>query len=344
MPTIHAAELTGFVSKLFAAAGAPDDIASYVARTLVNANLTGHDSHGVIRAEAYLREIDMGEIIPAARPEAAKRTGATAIIDCQRGFGQIGARQGAEDVLALAREHGVGSVVLHEVNHIGRLGEYAGWLAERGVIGIIMTGSSWHAVLPYGGREGIFGTNPMAWAAPTSNGPLVLDFATSSVAVGKLQVAIDEEREIPNGWLQNKNGDNTVNPSDFFDGGALLPFGTYKGYGLNLMVEIIPILLAGAAPVTSAEFKRGNPTLMMALNIEAFTAYDRFLRLADDLCARVKSVPPAAGFDEVLLPGEPERRALARRQQEGIPLAERTWVTLARLASERAVTVPDVMR
>lgn len=340
MPTIAAAELTAFASAMFAAAGAPQDIAGYVAQTLVTANLMGHDSHGVIRVAWYLRQVNSGELIPGARPEIGKQHGAVALIDCKRGFGQMGARFGAQVACDLARQHGIGCATLNEINHIGRLGEYAGWLAGQGMAAIILNASPWTAVTPYGGREGIFGTNPMAWAVPTSDQPLVLDFATSAVAAGKLQVALDEERMIPPGWLQDKNGLPSQNPADFADGGVLLPFGTYKGYGLNLMMELIPSLLAGFAPATSADFKRGNPTQIIALNIEAFTPYERFVRLTDELIARVKTVPAAKGFDEVLLPGDLEARSMAQRQRDGIPIPAKTWATLTELAAELAVSVP----
>jgi uncharacterized oxidoreductase len=325
---------------MFAAAGTPDDIADYVARTLITANLMGHDSHGVIRVIWYLNQVRDGELMVDAQPEIRKQHGAVAVIDCRRGYGQIGARMGAQVACDLAGDYGIGCVSITNINHVGRLGEYAGWLAGQGRVAIVLSAFSWTSVTPYGGREGILGTNPMAWAVPTRDDPLVLDFATSIVAAGKIQVALDEDREVPAGWLLDRDGLPTQNPSNFRNGGVLLPFGTYKGYGLNLMMELIPTLLGGLAPATSPEFEKGNPTLILALNIEAFTDMERFVRLADELRARVKQVPPAQGFDEVLLPGEPEARSMAQRQRDGIPVAEKTWAALTELATEYGVTVP----
>ena len=342
MPTFHANVLIDFVRALAVAADTPEDIAQYVAESLVSANMLGHDSHGVIRTKYYMRDIQREGLLPDERPEIAKQTGATAVIDCRRGWGQIGARYGAEVARDLAREHGIGCVALSECNHIGRLGPYAEWLAGEGQVGIVLTGIPGKGTTPYGGREAIFGTNPMAWAVPTSDGPMVLDFATSAVAAGKLMVAADEGKPVPPGWLLDKDGNPTTDPHALWArAGCCLPFGGYKGYGLNLMVGIIPIILAGSAPTFSEEARPGNPTIILALSIEAFTDYDRYIRLTDELRQRVRLVEPAVGFDEVLLPGDLEARSLAARTRDGIPLADRTWEELgSSWAQEWGVPVP----
>ncbi len=341
MPTFQAAALVDFITDVFVAAQTPDDIARYVAQTLINANLMGHDSHGLIRAKDYIRQIRSGRLHPTHRPQIKQQTGAVAVVDCQRGFGQIGAKFGAELARDLAHQHGISAVTLGECNHIGRLGEYAHLLARENLIGILMVGASWRTVTPYGGAEGLFGTNPMAWGVPTQTEPMVLDFATSKVAVGKLMVARDAGLPVPENWVLDKNARPTTDPNEFFDDGMLLPFGNYKGYGLNLMMEIIPVLLGGYAPVTSPDFNPGNATLILALSIEAFTTEERFTRLVDELRARIKQVEAAEGFDEVLLPGEPEARARDQRQRDGIPIPEKTWADICGFAEELGVTVPE---
>jgi uncharacterized oxidoreductase len=182
----------------------------------------------------------------------------------------------------------------------------------------------------------------MAWAVPTGGDPLLLDFATAAAANGKITVALSKGEPFSEGMLLDKNGKPTTNPADFFDGGMLLPFGTYKGSGLAIMMEIIPTLLAGFAPVSSPEFHPGNPTLIMALQVEAFTELERFERLTRELLARVKIVPPAADFDEVLLPGDKEARSMVERTRDGIPLPDKVWQDLTGLAAEFAVTVPAI--
>ncbi|MCY4023275.1 MAG: Ldh family oxidoreductase [Anaerolineaceae bacterium] len=338
MPRVSAEQLTDFSGRLYRATGAPPDIADYVAETLVRANLTGHDSHGVLRHEAYLRQVKGGAIQPAMRPRIKHRYGAIAVIDCRRGYGQVGARYGMAQLRGLAREHGVAAVALTNCNHIGRLGEYAAWLADEGLVGLVMVGCPGTQVVPWGGREPATGTNPMAWGVPTGRGPMVLDFATSIVAAGKLLVYSDRGEPIPEGWVLDSEGQPTRDPDKLFEGGMLLPFGSYKGYGLNLMMALIPVLLAGTLPSGAEGADPAvNPTLMLALSIEHFGELEDFMALADELRENAHRIRPAEGQDLVLLPGEPEERVTRQRQREGIPLPEGTWSMLQGLAQEWGV-------
>ncbi len=343
MPLVQAVDLKKLIQNIYAAVGAPPDIAETVADSLVKTNLLGHDSHGVIRTKAYMNSVRSGAIQPAARPVLERRDGATATVDCGWGFGQIGARYGAQVAAEIARELGMGSVALSQVNHIGRLGEYAGMLAEQGFIGIMMTAGSMYggSVAPYAARERVFGTNPMAWAVPVRNGrtPLLLDFATSVVAEGKLQVARSKGLPVPDEWIYDAEGRSSTDPNIFYNGGMLRTFGGYKGSGLALMVEIIATLLAGFAPVATSGFKTGNPTLIMALEVERFTSRERFESYVEELLERIKNIQPAQGFDEVLLPGEPEARSYAQRIEAGIPLPDSVWTELTGLAVELGVPV-----
>ncbi|MBZ0292833.1 MAG: Ldh family oxidoreductase [Anaerolineae bacterium] len=342
MPTLPYSTLTDLIRAIFQAAGAPPDIALQVAESLVTTNLTGHDSHGIIRVKTYVEQIKKGALKPAARAVVSRRFGATAVLDGQWGFGQVTARTGAQLARDLAQDYGLGAVVLSNVNHIGRLGEYAEIIAQAGMVGTVMTGGtlSRPSVTPYGGAEAIFGTNPMAWAVPAGDQVLLSDFATAAVANGKIKVALDKGEAFPADMLLDKEGRPTTNPADFYDDGMLLPFGSYKGYGLNLMMEIIPVLLSGFAPITSPDFRPGNPTFMLATSIEAFTDRAYFEQQVVQLKARVKQVRPSAGSAGVLLPGEKESRTMAERLRDGIPLPDKTWVDLGAVAAEWGVTMP----
>jgi LDH2 family malate/lactate/ureidoglycolate dehydrogenase len=346
MPVVQAEKLTAYGQTIFEAVGAPPDIAEAVIRSLVQTNLTGHDSHGLIRIKQYVTLIRKGTLDPTARPEVENRFGAIAMIDCHWSFGQIGARFGANVARDLAQEAAVGCVSLRRINHIGRLGEYAEMLADQGLVGIVMTAGTFFSksVTPYGGRERILGTNPMAWAVPVGDGqkPLVLDYATAAVANGKILVALSKGEPFPEGRLLDKDGNPTTDPASFYEGGMLLPFGTYKGSGLSLMMELIPTILSNFAPVSSGDFQPGNPTLMIAMKIDAFTSQARFESLTRELIDRVKEVQPAAGFDEVLLPGEKEQRSIAERTQNGVPVPDSTWQELAELAAEYGIAAPEV--
>ena len=337
-----AEELIRLCREIFMAAGAPPDIAATVAESLVMTNLLGHDSHGVLRVKQYISMIRQGMIKPAMRPYIKKRFGGTATVADGYGFGQVAARFGAELAVEMGREHGIAAVSVAETTHIGRLGEYTQMIAAQGLIGIGFTSGTMYRgwVAPYGGREAVFGTNPMSFAVPAEDdGILLLDFATAGIAHGKVVLAQAKNQPLPKGMLLDKRGRPTTDPTVLDDGAVLLAMGLHKGSGLSMMMEIIPTLLAGHRPISSSDFHYGNPTLLIALSPRAFDAETDFRYYVAELKRRVKRVKPAAGFDEALLPGEPEARAYARRSQRGIPLPESVWHELLTFADEYGVTV-----
>ncbi len=337
MPIIQPEPLADLCQHIFEAAGAPPDISAYVTKCLVETNLMGHDSHGVLRVIQYIERINAGKLIPDARPQIKKRFGATAVVDGQNGFGQIAAQDTAEVTRDLGLEHGISCVTLGRTNHIGRLGEYGQIIASDNTqIGIVFTSGTMFQgwVAPFGGRERVFGTNPMAWAVPRGNDqpPILLDFATAAIAQGKAMVARSEGKRLAEGLILDKDGQPSTDPNDLMAGGLLKAFGEHKGSGLAMMMEILPNLLSGEAPTSSSQFKQSNPTMMMAISIEAFTTTDRFMTLVNQLVEKIKSVTTIDGVDEVLLPGEPERISIAKRQVEGIPLPDPVWNDLMALA------------
>lgn len=342
--TIHAQALEQLTRDIFAAAGAPPDIAAVVAESLVTTNLFGHDSHGVLRVKQYIHMIRAGMIKPAARPRVRKRFGATAMISNGYGFGQTGARFAANLATELGRQHGIAAVSLGQTTHIGRLGEYTHLIAAAGLIGIGFTSGSMFSgwVAPYGGREKVFSTNPMSFAVPCAGeGTLLLDFATAGMAHGKVLLARAKGEPVPQGMMLDKNGRPSTDASIVDDGAVLLAMGAYKGSGLSMMMEIIPTLLAGKRPLASPDFHYGNPTLLLALSLEAFDEDTDFVQQVEALKQQVKTVQPAEGFDEVLLPGEPESRSYAQRVKSGIPLPESVWADLQQLANELNVALPE---
>ncbi len=338
----QAKPLKDLCQALFSAAGAPADIAAVVADSLVTTNLFGHDSHGVLRVKQYIEMIRDGRLRPASRPRVKKRFGATAMVGNGYGFGQLGARFSAELALELGHEHGIGAVSLGRTAHIGRLGEYTAMIAAAGLIGIGFAGGTMYSgwVTPYGGRERLFSTNPLSFAVPGDAGEsLLLDFATASIAHGKLLLAQAKGAPVPIGMMLDKFGKPSTDASLVDDGAVLLAMGAHKGSGLSLMMEIIPNLLAGARPISSPQFRAGNPTLLLALLPAAFDEAADFAVHVEALKRRVKAVAPAEGFDEVLLPGEPEARSYAERTESGIPLPDRVWADLRQLAAELDVEV-----
>ena len=341
--TIKVEALEQLTHDIFIAAGTPADIAAIVAESLVMTNLFGHDSHGVLRVKQYVTMIRDGMIKPAERPRVRKRFGATAMVTGGYGFGQIGARYAAELAAEMGRKFGIAAVSLGQTTHIGRLGEYTQMIAAAGLIGIGFTSGTMYSgwVTPYGGRERTFGTNPMSFAVPCADdGTLLLDFATAGVAHGKVVLARAKGLPVPQGMMLDKHGRPSTDASILDEGAVLLAMGLHKGSGLAMMMEIIPTLLAGHRPISSPDFHFGNPTFLIALAPEAFDEDTDFIKHVEALKRRVKAVKPAAGFEEVLLPGEPEARSYAERERSGIPLPDSVWADLQKLARELGICRP----
>ena len=335
MPTLSAETLRHVTQAILEASGTPPDLAQIVAEALVEANLAGHDSHGLLRLPQYIDAVRQGHVQPAARPSLVSRQQATARVDGARGWGQPAARLAAQTVISLAQEYGVGVVTIDHCNHIGRVGEYVEIISRAGMIGLTLCNVG-AAVAPFGGREPRMGTNPMAWGIPRAPGqdPLVMDFATSVVAEGKLRLARAKGEQVAPGLIIDHDGQSSTDPADFYAGGALLPFGSYKGYGLSVMIELVGGALSGLGPSMAAKFQGGNGTMLMALNIARFVPPEQFASEANELYDSLKTTPTIEGFSEVLVPGEPEMRSRRQRTAAGIPMPEQTWQSIQALALE----------
>ena len=340
MPTVSVEALRHMARHILEAAGTPPDLAETVGASLVEANMVGHDSHGVIRLKVYVRLIREGRVKPDVRPRVETRHQASAHVDGAWGWGHAAASLATQTVIELAREFGVGTVTIKHCNHIGRLGQYVEIMARAGMVGMAWSNCP-VAVAPYGGRQALMGTNPFAMAAPrgVDAQPLLLDFATSGVAEGKLQVARAKGEQVRPGLILDREGHPSCDPADFYSGGALLPFGEHKGYAMSLFVELLGGALSGTAPSALPEYEGGNGTLLLAIDTAAFVPITQFSRQVEALCTLIKASPTAEGFSEVLLPGEPEAMARRHRLEEGIPLPEQTWDELQALARELNVAV-----
>jgi uncharacterized oxidoreductase len=339
---ITAPALQRITVAILSAAGTPDDLAQVVAEALVSANLAGYDSHGVMRLPSYVGAIQAGHIKPAERAEVSSGDQATATVDGRWGWGFPAARLATETAIALAREFGVGAVTIQHCNHIGRVGEYVETMARAGMTGIALCNAG-PAVAPHGGRERRLGTNPFAWAAPTDNPerPLLLDFATSVLAGGKLEVARARGQTIKPGVIIDAEGHPSISPDDFFRGGALLPFGEYKGYAMGVMVELLAGALSGAGPSCLPDYDAGNGTLIIAINIATFQPLAKFVDQATRFAAVVGDSHAAPGSAGVLLPGDPAAAARRQRGDTGIPLPAATWQELHDLAARLGLRIEE---
>src|ERR1700709_141863 len=243
MPIVQADRLTHIGAALLRAAGASDEEAGAVAVGCVNANLAGHDSHGVIAIPTYIDRIKVGHIVPGAKWTIVQESPTTTVIDGHWGFGFHVNAKAMALTIDKAKTANVAACTVFRQSHVGRLAAYPMMAMREGMIGLATadSGRSPQHVAPFGGREARFGTNPISIAVPSNlEAPFYLDMATSAVAAGKVQLAIARGDQIPEGWIIDKDGRHTTDPREYRKGGALLPLGGtegYKGSGLAAMVE-----------------------------------------------------------------------------------------------------------
>lgn len=341
MPMVPPATLEGFADSLLLAAGASDFNAALVSKSLVDANLAGHDSHGVQKIPSYVRDIRSGSLIPDARPEVVHERQAIAVIDGMGTFGHAGASLSVEVAADKALEIGIAAVATRRCHHTGRLGRWVERLADARLVGV-MLGAEAHPpykVAPFGGKQGALATNPVAWAIPRAPGqpPILLDYATSVLSIGKLQLARERGDRLGEGCIVDASGEPSRAVDDFFDGGALLPFGGHKGYALGVIAELLAIGLGGGDRISKDE--RGSTLFTIAFDPKLFRLPDDFESFIRSTVERLKSTEPARGIAEVLVPGEPESRSRALRSA-GIPISEGTWQALTELGRNLGVVVP----
>lgn len=314
-----AGDLVAFTSDILSGMGADEATARLVAESLVLSNLVGHDSHGIIRVAQYLGWVKTGQIRPEFSPRVADRRGGVATVDGRWGFGQPAAQMATRLVSELARECGVGVVAITSCNHIGRLGEYVEAIARSGQVGIAFCNSG-PAVAPFGGAGRVLGTNPFAWACPLADGAAVMDFATSKVAEGKLKIALAEGRRAPAGSIVDVEGVLSDDPADFYAGGALTTFGEHKGSGLSMLIELTAGLMSSMGTSCDPDYRGGNGTMVMAVDIAAFVPVQRYLEQAGIFRREARRIGAGPRGSQVMLPGELEARTLAERLRSGVPV------------------------
>lgn len=339
---LTAGELRALATRMLVALGTPEDLAGVVAESLLNANLAGHDSHGLGRLPAYADSVRRGKVRPDQRALVVSIRGATGRVCARWGWGQPAARLAVKTVTDIASARGAGAVVVQDCPHIGRLAEYAGLIAARGQLGMVLTNAV-ALVAPFGGTGRALGTNPVAFGIPCDGHPAIVpDFATSVVTEGKLELVQAEGRDAEPGTIITADGDPTTKTADFFDGGALLPAQGHKGYGLSLAVEVLGGVLSGMGPSPLDSFGGGNGVFMLALDIPCFVNPAQFTRQVGQLAGALRAAPAgSAGGGQVRLPGEPGIQTTAERQRNGIPIPQMIWDDIHQLAEELHVRLPQ---
>jgi len=329
--------------KMFKVAGATDEQAETVTEILVATSLHGIDSHGVRALPGQIRSLKSGRISPDGEITVLKDTLTTALWEGGQQFGHVVAKKAMETAIKKAESYRMGWVSTVS-QHIGALFYYSLMAAEKGMIGIVTcrVGTVGGRTTPYGGSEGRFGTNPLSICIPANEeNPILLDMATSIVASGHLAVMAARGEKTPEGWLIDKDGNPTTDPSDYFKGGFMLPFGTYKGYSLSIIIAALPMFLPGLELENESKTYMWGHTFM-ALDPAGFMPLQAYKERTDALIRYIKSCPPLPGR-EVLMPFEREYRAKEQRSKEGIPVDEPFWENIVKAGEEIGVDVNKEM-
>ena len=322
---VNADELLSFCQETLLRAGLDGPGAETVAESLVEADLRGISTHGVVRLWLYERRVRAGLIQPNPSMEFARTGPATAILRGAHGAGLVVGARGMREAIALARETGVGCVAVTESNHFGIAAYFSMQALSHDMIGVALCHSD-SLVAPFGAAKSFLGSNPVSVAIPAGEeDPIVLDMATSVAAMGKVTSAQAKGEPIPLGWAIDSAGNPTTDPARALEG-ALLPTGTYKGYGLGLVIEVLSALLAGSpfGPHIPVPFKIADIQnlghFFAALDLRRFVEVPTFKARMEQMIREIKALPRAPGCEEILVAGEPEARCRRQQLRDGIRL------------------------
>jgi uncharacterized oxidoreductase len=349
---IKAERLEGLIRDIFVAENCSEAESGRVARYLVRSNLNGHDSHGVIRVPRYVSWLRTGVVERDRTLEVVMESDAFAVVDGHYGFGGTIGPQAVELGIRKARESGVAIIALRHSSHLGRIGEWAEMAVEAGLVCVHFVNVAGSVlVAPFGGVDRRFSTAPVAIGFPLPDrDPIILDFATSAVAEGKVLVASNGGKKLPEGSLIEPDGRLSTDPGTLYgpiDGvgardyrngrGAIRAFGEHKGSGLALMCELLAGALTGSGTCGPGERRFCNGMLSIYITPRFLGSEDAFAHEARAYIDFFKSSRPATPGAEVLLPGEPERRTRADRLANGLPLPDEVWESLRIVARDSGI-------
>ena len=351
MPVLKDAELVQFSTALFRAAGVPEAAANLVSKSLVEANLRGHDSHGVMRVPFYIGKVLDGTLNPHSELIIEKESPSSLMCDGGWGLGQVLSQDLMQRMIAKSQKSAIVCGTLRRACHIGRLGEYAEMATAHGLTAMVIANNHGAAqrVAPVGGKRPRLGTNPICIGMPGgAQGPFVFDIGTSATAEGKVRVKKIAGQSVPLGWILDPDGNPTTDPNQLYGNppGTILPLGgdqAYKGFGLAFMIEMLAGGFSGGqCALPNPPPPLGNCAVFWVMNPEFFGGTKHLADQVGGLETYVRDVPRIDGVSEVTLPGDPERRTLKIRKEQGIPLDDGNWKALADLATQLNVQVPSV--
>ena len=348
MPTFTPAALYAVTRLIASRMGSDETEAAEVADHLVRANLSGHDSHGVGMLPAYVRLLHDGLLVPNQTAETVLDSGALLVIDARRGYGQRMTADAVRRAIARAKEIGACVLALRNSAHVGRIGTYGELAARAGCVFTAFVNVADHRDIaaPYACAEPRLGTNPFCTAIPGEDGPsLLLDMATTTIAAGKARVAYNKGVPVPEGALIDDAGTPTTDPAGFIRDhtGSLLTFGRHKGSGLAVLCEVMAAAVGGGQRADEPQ-KGGILNSMLATVIDLAKLGDpaTISRAVEATKAHVRSSGTAPGFEEILLPGEPERRSAEHRRRDGIPVDDTTWRDICAAAGTLGITEAEI--
>ncbi|MGB6102267.1 MAG: Ldh family oxidoreductase [Pusillimonas sp.] len=332
--------LKAFVTTIYAQTGVPDADAQIMADSLVQADLWGHQSHGVLRTGWYLQRLRNGVMKPDTHIEVLRDRNATALLDAGDGVGQVVAQRAMQMAIDKARQHGTATIAVRNSNHFGTVMYFTRQAAEQGCIAF-MASNGGPAMAPWGGaRHKIIGTNPWSIAAPCgARAPIVLDMANTGVARGKIYLARQRREAIPLGWALDAEGAPTTDPEAAI-GGLILPMAGHKGYAIATLMDVLAGVLPGSGFLSAVngpyhyDKRSGVGHFISVHDVDAFLPMAEYDARIERFISEIKSQPLAQGFDEIFYPGELEARAEARNRDDGLQLPRDTWTDLQRIATE----------
>jgi ureidoglycolate dehydrogenase (NAD+) len=337
-------DLQRFIAQAFEARSMSAADADTVAETLVWANLRGGDGHGVARLPRYLEMIDAGDMDPRGRPRVALDADAFFILDAGRAAGPVAMMEAVAVAAERAKARGASIGIMRDATHAAAIGRYAHWVVERGLACIILAAA--YPFMPYhGSRKASLPTAPVVMGIPSArHGAIVLDMASSIVAMGKIHTARAKGETLEDGWALDAQGNPTTDPNK---AAMPLPLGGPKGSGLSLMIEFLAGVLGGNSILTrvlgpEASRRNAQNALIVVMDPAAFRPDGGFLPDADTLADTIKQLPLRDGFDEILLPGERGSRAEQARRAAGIPIPAGTWKGLQEIAATYGLELPKV--
>ena len=322
--------LKKLIATIFATAGCSEPEAERIGHYLVEANLAGHDSHGVIRVPPYVTWLLDGLVFPNKHAVVVFENEVLAIVDGQFGFGQVIGEEAMNLGIAKSARQGVAVIALRNSGHLGRIGDWALMAARAGKVSLHFVNTSGGGILaaPFGGVSRRLSANPIAAAVPVKDGsPIILDISTCAIAEGKVRVALNKGVRVPDNCLLDGHGKPTNEPKAFYGppAGAILPFGGHKGYGLSVIVEMLAGAMTGGSCSNPDTKRIANNMFTILMDPDMFQAHEAFAAEVTRFIAYVKTSEKVAPGGDILMPGEPEERTRAHRLEHGIDLDDTTW-------------------